>query len=235
MADGLKGWELLHSKLPEEAIKSIPQYVYNVPNLSDVNEGFLIKRLWDSGLDWHTEILRSEYLGSEERTNRKGEKVRWYLTHVDLRLHIDGKYFDGSGGHDNMKLDASWKGARTTAFKACCKDAGLTTELWMDGKAIDDINLPPDVSGTPSAPAPAQPPAAQPTALVLSEAQRAEMARLVNTLPQEAQKDARKAAFEAAKAASLRNPATAFEAGRSLLLGFHSRFCGKSDCEHVAA
>lgn len=230
MGEPVTGWALLHSKLPGEAIKSIPQYVYNVPNLSDVNEGFLIKRLWDSGLDWYTEILSSEYLGSEERTNRKGEKVTWHLAHVDLRLHIDGKHFDGSGGHDNMKLDAAFKGARTTAFKACCKDAGLTTELWMDGKAIDDINLPPDISGSVAQTSPAAAPA-----LVMSDPQKAEMARLVNTLPESVRQDARKGAFEAAKAAGLRDPSKAFEGGRSFLAAMHARHCGKSDCAHVAA
>lgn len=230
MAD-LTGWDLLHSKLPPEALKEVPQYVYQVAGLSDVNEGYLILRLWASGLPWHTEILKSEYLGSEIRENRQGKKSTWHLAHVDLRLHIDGKFWDGAGAHDNMKLDASFKGARTVAFKAACKDAGLSTELWADNKQVDDMYAPADVSSAP-APPPVSPP---PNALVMSDSQKAEMKRLVDTLPEATRQDARKGAFEAAKATALRDPSKGFEAGRSFLVALHARFCGKSDCEHVAA
>lgn len=237
MAD-LTGWDLLHSELPKESLKPVPKYVYQVEGLTDVNEGFLIQRLWASKLPWSVKILKSEFLGSEERTPKKGgPPSTWYMAHVDLSLEIDGRTFEGSGAHDNLKLDAAFKGAKTVAFKAACKDAGLTTQLWMDGKQIDDINLDPnEVSGSSRTPqAPAQPPASAAPALILSDPQKAEMARLVNTLPENARQDARKGAFEAAKATAVRDPSKGFEAGRSFLVALHARHCGKSDCEHVAA
>lgn len=235
-----KGWALLHSPLPTEALKPLDRSVYGVAGLTDTNEGYLIERLWQSGLCWYTEILHQEYLGSEDRKTNAGKEYRSYLAMVTFRLWIETGigsgtfvHFDAVGADDNKKLDAAFKGAKTVGFKSACKEAGLTTELYKGGRMNDVIYDGGVNADAPSVSPPAAPPAAP--ALVMSDPQKAEMKRLVDTLPENVQKDARKAAFEAAKAAGLRDPAKAFEGGRSLLVAWHARFCGKSDCSHVAA
>jgi hypothetical protein len=140
MAEIPTGWQLLHSKLPAAAIKSLPKDVYGVAGLSDVNEGFLIQRLFASGLSWEWRIVRQDYLGAEDRAVRdKDYTQRYYLFSVQGDLTIEGRMFHGSGASDNRKVDAAAKGAATVAFKNACKLAGLTIELYKDGKAMDHI------------------------------------------------------------------------------------------------
>lgn len=135
-----KGWELLHSQLPKAALKAIPKDAYGVEGLTDVNEGYLITRLFASELPWSWEILRQEYLGHEDRQARgKDYTTRWYLAAVHGRLTVGGQIFDGSGAHDNRKIDAAFKGAATVAFKNATKTAGLFMQLLMDGRAIDFV------------------------------------------------------------------------------------------------
>src|SRR6266704_4365697 len=134
------GWALLHSKLPSVALHALPQSAYGVSGLTDVNEAYLIQRLFASGLTWDWRLLNQEYLGFEDRAVRdKDYTMRYYLASVQGELSIDGRVFHGAGAHDNRKLDAAFKGAATVAFKNACKIAGLTIELFKDGKAMDFI------------------------------------------------------------------------------------------------
>lgn len=140
MTEPIRGWQLLHSKLPPQALKAIPESAYGVAGLTDVNEGYLIQRLFASGLTWDWLLTGQHYLGSEDRKVRdKDYTSRYYLASIQGVLRIDGKEFHGSGAHDNRKLDAAFKGAATVAFKNACKIAGLTIELFKDGKAMDFI------------------------------------------------------------------------------------------------
>lgn len=140
MGETLKGWPLLHSKLPPQALKAIPESAYGVAGLTDVNEGFLIQRLFASGLLWDWHLTGQTYLGSEDRKVRdKDYTTRYYLAAIQGVLRIGDLEFHGSGAHDNRKLDAAFKGAATVAFKNACKIAGLTIELFKDGKAMDFI------------------------------------------------------------------------------------------------
>ena len=134
-----RGWELLHSKLPPAAIKELATSVYGVAGLSDVNEGFLIQRLWASGLTWEWRVIRETYLGFEDRTTREGKDYRVYMFSVHGALNIEGRDFHGVGASENRKLDAAAKGASTVAFKQACKPLGMTAELYLDGRAIDHI------------------------------------------------------------------------------------------------
>jgi hypothetical protein len=137
----LERWELLHSKLPAAAIRPLATSVYGVAGLSDVNEGYLIRRLFKSGMTWEWRIVKQEYLGAEDRQVRdKDYTQRYYLAAVHGELNIEGRIFHGSGASDNRKVDAAYKGANTVAFKNACKWAGLTAELFLDGRAIDDIH-----------------------------------------------------------------------------------------------
>jgi hypothetical protein len=136
----LTGWPLLHSKLPAAAIKPLATDVYGVAGLSDVNEGYLIQRLFASEFSWDWRIVKQEYLGSEDRAVRnKDYTLRYYLAAVHGELNIEGRMFHGAGASDNRKIDAAYKGAATVAFKNACKLAGLTIELFKDGKAMDHI------------------------------------------------------------------------------------------------
>lgn len=139
MTEPPRGWQLLHSKLPSAAIKPLATAVYGVAGLSDVNEGFLIQRLFASELPWEWRILKESYLGSEERTNQAGKPYSVYLAAVHGELSIQNRQFHGVGASDNRKVDAAFKGAATVAFKNACKVAGLTAELYLDGRAIDHI------------------------------------------------------------------------------------------------
>lgn len=159
MAD-VKGWQLLHSKLPGAALKPLPKAAYGIEGLTDVNEAYLIQRLFASDLSWQWKITGQSYLGYEDRKGRDSDyTIRWYLASVSGELVIDGRSFAGSGAHDNKKLDAAYKGAATVAFKNACKLAGLTIELFKDGKAMDFIyESHPDDQGartTPVTPSPA--------------------------------------------------------------------------------
>src|SRR6266705_704332 len=145
------GWALLHSKLPSVALHALPQSAYGVSGLTDVNEAYLIQRLFASGLTWDWRLLNQEYLGFEDRAVRdKDYTMRYYLASVQGELSIDGRVFHGAGAHDNRKLDAAFKGAATVAFKNACKIAGLTIELFKDGKAMDFIYESRDGEITPS-------------------------------------------------------------------------------------
>ena len=140
MSETLKGWELLHSKLPSAALKPLPESAYGIKGLTDVNEAYLIQRLFASGLKWEWRITNQAYLGHEDRKPRdKDYTTRWYLASVSGELVIDERRFGGSGAHDNHKLDAAFKGAATVAFKNAAKIAGLTIELFKDGRAMDHI------------------------------------------------------------------------------------------------
>lgn len=134
------GWKLLHSKLPSDAFRPISKEVYGVEGLTDVNEGYLIQRLHASGLAWEWKMEKPEYLGAEDRAVRgKDYTNRYYMASVLGRLIIDGRDFDGAGASDNRRVDAAYKGAATVAFKNACKLAGLVNELYLDGRAIDQI------------------------------------------------------------------------------------------------
>jgi hypothetical protein len=133
------GWRLLHSKLPSAAIRPLDKSVYGVEGLSDVNEGHLIQRLFASEFKWEWRIVKQEYLGFEERKSQAGRDYRVYMAAVHGELVIDGRVFHGAGASDNRKLDAAYKGASTVAFKNACKLAGLTAELYLDGRAIDHV------------------------------------------------------------------------------------------------
>src|SRR5713101_3613555 len=61
------GWALLHSKLPPAALHPLPQSAYGVAGLTDVNEAYLIQRLFASGLSWEWRLLNQQYLGFEDR------------------------------------------------------------------------------------------------------------------------------------------------------------------------
>jgi len=144
MTDEKTGWALLHSKLPPAAIRPLSQSVYGVSGLSDVNEAYLIQRLFASGLIWEWKLSDPKYLGFEDRTikGRDGKpdyELRYYMASVNGILIVDGREFHGSGASDNRKLDAAFKGAGTVAFKNACKWVGLTIELYKDGKAMDFI------------------------------------------------------------------------------------------------
>lgn len=140
MSEAPKEWELLHSKLPSAALKPLPKSAYGIEGLTDVNEAYLIQRLFASGLKWEWKITNQAYLGYEDRQAQgKSYTTRWYLASVSGELVIDGRHFGGSGAHDNHKLDAAFKGAATVAFKNAAKIAGLTIELFKDGRAMDHI------------------------------------------------------------------------------------------------
>lgn len=134
-----RGWPLLHSKLPPKALKPLSKDIYGVEGLTDVNEGYLIQRLYASGLPWEWEILEAWPLGREERTTRSGTNYAVYLTACRGRLTLEGRHFDGLGASENRRLDAAWKGAATVAFKNATKLAGMWIELLLDGRAIDHI------------------------------------------------------------------------------------------------
>lgn len=157
MTEAMKGWELLHSKLPSAALKPLPKSAYGIEGLTDVNEAYLIQRLFASGLQWEWRITNQAYLGFEDRKAQgKDYTTRWYLASVLGELVIAERRFGGSGAHDNHKLDAAFKGAATVAFKNAAKIAGLTIELFKDGRAMDHIYATDDQgAGT----APPQPPA----------------------------------------------------------------------------
>lgn len=137
MAETPTGWALLHSQLPKAAIKPIPEAVYNVKGLSDVNEGYLIQRLFAANLDWEWRLHPHQYLGHEDRESQAGKSYRVYMFSVQGVLTVGGRDFHGAGASDNRKLDAAIKGASTVAFKQACKLAGLTIELFKDGRAMD--------------------------------------------------------------------------------------------------
>lgn len=140
MSETPAGWKLLHSALPSKAIKPLATAVYGVAGLSDVNEGYLIQRLFASGLTWDWRIVKQEYLGFEDRAVKdKDYTQRYYLAAVHGELNIEGRMFHGSGASDNRRPDAAYKGAATVAFKNACKWAGMTAELFLDGRAIDHI------------------------------------------------------------------------------------------------
>jgi hypothetical protein len=143
VAETPTGWQLLHAQLPKAALKELATSVYGVAGLTDVNEGYLIQRLFASGLPWEWRIRKQEYLGFEDKTSQSGKEYRVYMAAVLGRLEIQDdkgwRVFDGSGASDNRKLDAAYKGAATVAFKNACKLAGLTAELYLDGRAIDHI------------------------------------------------------------------------------------------------
>jgi hypothetical protein len=140
MAETPTGWQLLHSKLPPAAIKPLATAVYGVAGLSDVNEGYLIQRLFASGLTWDWRIVKQEFIAAEDRgVKDKDYTQRYYIAAVHGELTIDGRTFHGSGASDNRRPDAAYKGAATVAFKSACKFAGLTAELYLDGRAIDHI------------------------------------------------------------------------------------------------
>src|SRR6185437_4221752 len=143
---------LLHSKLPKAALKPLSESVYGVSGLTDVNEGHLIQRLFASEFGWEWKITSQSYLGFEDRTSQSGKTYRVYLASVAGELVIDGRSFAGSGGSDNRKLDAAFKGAATVAFKNACKLAGLTAELYLDGRAIDHIYETRDAAAGPVSP-----------------------------------------------------------------------------------
>jgi len=152
VTDTLKRWQLLHSKLPKAALKPLSESVYGVSGLTDVNEGHLIQRLFASEFGWEWKITSQSYLGFEDRTSQSGKTYRVYLASVAGELVIDGRSFAGSGGSDNRKLDAAFKGAATVAFKNACKLAGLTAELYLDGRAIDHIYETRDAAAGPVSP-----------------------------------------------------------------------------------
>ena len=140
MTDMSKGWPLLHSSLPKAALSPLPKGAYGIEGLTDVNEAYLIQRLFASGFQWEWTILSQTYLGHEDRKGRDSDyTLRYYLASVSGELVIDGRRFGGSGAHDNKKLDAAYKGAATVAFKNAAKIAGLTIELFKDGRAMDFI------------------------------------------------------------------------------------------------
>lgn len=141
MSEGTpKGWALLHSKLPPAALKPLPKAAYGIEGLTDVNEGYLIQRLFAADLGYEWNFVSQSYLGFEDRKGRESDyTMRWYLASFAGELVIDGRRFAGAGAHDNKKLDAAFKGAATVAFKNACKLAGLTIELYKDGKAMDFI------------------------------------------------------------------------------------------------
>jgi hypothetical protein len=140
LSDIPTGWELLHAPLPKASLKALPKSAYGIEGLTDVNEGYLIQRLFASRLEWHWKITSQSYLGHEDRKAQgKDYTTRWYLASVAGELVIDNRVFAGSGAHDNHKLDAAFKGANTVAFKSACKLAGLTVQLYLDGRAIDFI------------------------------------------------------------------------------------------------
>jgi hypothetical protein len=139
MAETPKGWQLLHAKLPSAAIKELATSVYGVAGLSDVNEGYLIQRLFASELEWEWRLFSVSYLGFEDRTSQGGKDYRVYMAAAQGYLVIGGREFHGAGASDNRKLDAAYKGAATVAFKNACKVAGLTAQLYLDGRAIDHI------------------------------------------------------------------------------------------------
>src|SRR6266581_1139170 len=92
------GWALLHSKLPSVALHVLPQSAYGVAGLTDVNEAYLIQRLFASGLTWDWRLLNQEYLGFEDRAVRdKDYTTRYYLASVQGELSIDGRIFHGAG------------------------------------------------------------------------------------------------------------------------------------------
>ncbi len=134
-----RGWPLLHAQLPQAAFSPIAEHVYGVPGLSDVNEGYLIQRLFASTLPWEWEILEAWPLGAEDRTSAAGKSYRVYLAACRGRLTIEGRHFDGLGASDNRRLDAAWKGAATVALKNAAKMAGMWLELLLNGRAIDHI------------------------------------------------------------------------------------------------
>lgn len=138
-SDPPRGWRLLHSKLPPSAIKELATSVYGVAGLSDVNEGYLIQRLFASELTWEWIIRKLDYLGFEDKTSQGGKDYRVYMASAHGELVIEGRSFHGAGASDNRKLDAAYKGASTVAFKNACKVAGLTAELYLSGRAIDHI------------------------------------------------------------------------------------------------
>jgi hypothetical protein len=132
-------WALLHAQLPKAALKELATSVYGVAGLTDVNEGYLIQRLFASTLTWEWIIRQQTYLGYEDKTSQGGKDYRVYMAAVHGELVIEGRSFHGAGASDNRKLDAAFKGAATVAFKNACKVAGLTAELYLDGRAIDHI------------------------------------------------------------------------------------------------
>ena len=158
MAEPTFGWPLLHSELPPKALKPLATHIYNVAGLSDVNEGHLIQRLFASKLPWEWRITSQSYLGHEDRTSQEGKAYRVYLAAVAGELVIEGKTFAGSGGSDNRRLDAAFKGAATVAFKNACKWAGLTSQLFLDGRAMDHIYDSPEKNAPTNEPSEAGPP-----------------------------------------------------------------------------
>lgn len=217
------GWALLHSPLPAAALKPLNKSVYGVDGLTDVNEGYLIERLHQCGLAWEEHVLGHSYLGSEDREVKSRDgggsyTVRYYMAEVHLALLIDGRRFDGVGAHDNRKLDAAFKGARTVAFKSACKDAGMTVQLYKGGKAMDVFYG--DDSGQSGTTAAAPPPPSAPRTTGLTETQQQRLRALNEALPvgYRLQPGARKALLE-----------EGFEVAERKLLALHNEAKSESN------
>lgn len=256
-----KGWQLLHSPLPKEALKPLHRSVYGVANLTDVNEGYLIERLHQSGLEWNLRPLQQEYLGIQVK--REGDPPRDRTYHLASFLGIleietevgSGKFrsFAATGASDNVRLDAAFKGAKTTGFKSACKEAGLTTELYKDLKAMDVFyDQVPDEVTNPIArnnaaafeaqqqqtsqqqtqPAAATQEQGRPSNGPLTPTQQQILSALYSSVPEDP--DAREKSGAAFKAAEAREAGSGYDAAFAALVELHNRHHG-ADCEHVKA
>lgn len=259
VAEPKKGWQLLHSELPPASLKAIPESAYGVAGLTDVNEGYLITRLFASELGWKWEVLRQEYLGHEDRQVRNKDYTnRYYLAAVHGRLTIGDQTFDGSGAHDNRKIDAAFKGAATVAFKNAAKMAGLFAQLLLDGRAMDFIYAVADVPELPntvaqananaqaeaeqSALPPQTPSAGQPSTgsdtgagsqLQLTKRQIDSIKFMLSNLSPELKAKERAWAKMQAKLVATGDSFEAFLAGADELVEIHTIACGPN-CQHVS-
>ena len=144
-----KGWELLQSKLPKEALRSLPEEAYGIAGLTDIDDTYLLERLYASGLRWT--FGKPEFNTTKIQIKRKGELVDGWLTVCDWSITIQNDANgivseDGSaiqthwarGVHQDVRAEVAMKGAQTGAFKALCKWLGMDKDV-RRGKSGEDL------------------------------------------------------------------------------------------------
>jgi hypothetical protein len=135
------GWALLHSDLPEAALRPIDKSAYGVSGLTDINDAFLIERLHQCGLSVEPGVPSVEIIGKETVTFKRGTpneyEVHEWVVSCEWTWVVDGRSWTGSGAHQDARLDVAKKGAKTSAFKDMCKYLAMGLEVRKAGKVVD--------------------------------------------------------------------------------------------------
>ena len=141
-----EAWAALTAPIPESVLKPLAAAEQRgLTGMSDIPEWYLSDRLHASGLPWSLEVLKTEMIAHVKVFKGRDEKrheVDQFVVGCHARLHIDGRYFDGVGSHQDEDYDWAAKGAETSAFKTCCKWAGISMSVWKNGAKTPTASQP---------------------------------------------------------------------------------------------